>query len=706
MDLVLVESPTKAKTISRFLGSGFRVEASMGHIRDLPQKKFGIDLKNDFKPDYVIPDKAQKIAKLLKKLSKESKKVILATDEDREGESISWHLAQILNLKDPKRIVFHEITKSAIDQALKNPRSIDMNLVNAQQARRILDRIVGYKLSPFLWKKIAQGLSAGRVQSVAVRLVAELEEEIKNFKPEEYWGIIAKLQKMTDNAVFEAALTKKDGKAITKLGIKTKDEAEKIVKDLQESDYKVVSVEKKETKKNPLPPFTTSTMQQEAWQKLHFSAKYTMSLAQQLYEKGLSTYHRTDSLNLSELSLEAAKKYILKNFGKDYWPNFSRHYKTKSKSAQEAHEAIRPTDPFVDPFSANSIKDGFTEPAVKLYDLIWRRFLASQMSEAILDSTVIDIAAEHKLQKTKYTLRAAGQMLKFDGFLKVYPSKTEEIELPLLAKDDSLKLLELLPSQHFTQPPSRYSEATLIKTLEKFGIGRPSTYAPILETIQLRNYVGKDEKKLFYPTDIGGLVNNLLVKHFPEIVDIDFTAKMEENLDQISQGKKTWLPIIKDFYGPFKERLKIKEKEVSKKELMESFSRSQEIKEVCPLCQSPLVMKISRFGKFLACSRFPECKYKKNSVVSLGIACPKCQKAASKEASLAPSERGELVVRFTRKRKIFYGCSRWPDCDFALWDKPTGQTCQICSSLIVKTRWRKEKCSNPACQSNAKINAP
>ena len=688
MNLVLVESPAKAKTIGKFLGDSFKVEASLGHVRDLPADSFGVDLKNNFQPDYVIPPKAKKTIKILKALVKDAKIVILATDEDREGEAISWHLAEALGLnkrtaknapqKKYERIVFHEITESAIKQALENPRDININLVNAQQARRILDRIVGYKLSPFLWKKIAQGLSAGRVQSVAVRLVAEREKEIKDFKPEEYWTIAAQLHK-TENPEdkFQALLVKKDNEIIPKFGIKTEAEAEKIVKELKAAEYQVAEVEKKEIKKSPLPPFTTSTLQQEAWQRFHFPVKFAMSLAQQLYEKGIITYHRTDSLNLSSQSLTAAQGYISKSFGKDYWPGFSRLYKTKSKSAQEAHEAIRPTDP------SRETTEDLPEATAKLYDLIWRRFLASQMSEAIFDSTTAKIGAQN------YLFQAQGQLLKFDGFLKAYPLKFDEAELPELTKGNILELADLLPVQHFTQPAGRYSEATLVKALEKFGIGRPSTYAPILDTIQARGYVKKNDKKLFFPTDIGELVNDLLVKHFPKIVDINFTAKMEENLDKIAQGEKQWTPVIDEFYGPFSENLKIKEKDVSKKEIMAEFASRHEgeNKEVCPLCQSPLALKISRYGKFYACSRFPECKYTKHVHTFLGIKCPKCKE-------------GEIVERRTKKRKIFYGCSRWPACDFALWDKPTGENCQTCGWPLAKSRWGKIKCSNPECTTN------
>ena len=683
MKLIIVESPTKSNTIKKFLGKDYDVAATYGHIRDLPQDSFGIDLKNNFQPDYVIPTKAKKVIKTLKALVKKSDSVILASDEDREGEAISWHLIKALGLEKKssipyQRIAFHEITKPAIEKALENPRNIDMNLVDAQQARRILDRIVGYKLSPFLWKKIAQGLSAGRVQSVAVRLIVERETEIKNFIAQEYWDINALLKKEENNE-FEAILSKIDKETISKFSIQTKIKADEIIKNLDNADYKISNIEKKETKKSPLPPFTTSTLQQEAWKKLRFPAKFTMRIAQSLYEKGLITYHRTDSLNLSNIALAEAEKYILDNFGKNYWPGFSKNYKTKNKSAQEAHEAIRPT-------TINNGQDipGLDEAQTKLYNLIWQRFLACQMSEAIFNSIAIDIVAKKEGSKT-HLLRATGQTLKFDGFLKVYPLKFEETELPLLEKNDSLNLIKLVPIQHFTQPPARYSEASLIKALEKFGVGRPSTYAPTLEIIQVRGYVKKDEKKLFLPTDIGSIVNELLVKHFPEIVDIDFTAKMELEFDLISIGKKKWVPVIEEFYIPFKENLKLKEKEISKKDFAQ-----EKTDEICPDCAKPLVIKISRFGKFYACSDFPKCKYKKNINISLGLRCPKCKE-------------GDMIERRTKKRKIFYGCSKWPNCDFAVWDKPTGEICKICQSLIVKTKWRKEKCANPDCPSNQKI---
>jgi len=679
MQLVIVESPTKSKSLQKFLGTNFRVLASFGHVRDLPEDEFGIEVEKDFKPKYLIIPRAKKTIKILKDNVQKADLTTLAMDPDREGEAIAWHLTQIFNLNGKKpyqRIVFHEITRPAIEEAFKNPRKIDFNLVNAQQARRILDRIVGYKLSPFLWKKVARGLSAGRVQSVTVRLVVEREREIENFVPKEYWTIVAQLQKCNEERAryIEALLVKKDNKAIPKLGIKTKEEAEKIVKDLEGAEYKVINIEKKEIKRNPLPPFITSTLQQEAWKRFHFPAKLTMQISQQLYETGKITYHRTDSLNLSNLSLFAAKKFIIDNFGKNYWAGFLRRYRAKGR-VQEAHEAIRPTYPKNTP---EKLSKKLEENQLKLYDLIWRRFIACQMAQAIFDSTVVDVlATRDKKQKTSYTFRATGQILKFDGFLRVYPIKYEEIELPSLEINGILELIKLIPLQHFTQPPPRYNEATLIKTLEENGIGRPSTYAPILTTIQERNYIEKDERRFFRPTEIGTVVNDLLVNHFPEIIDINFTAKMEEDLDEIAEGEKEWIPVIKEFYTSFEENLKRKYKEVLKK--------VEKTEKICPKCGAPMVIRIGKFGKFFACSRFPKCKYTESlKENNLGIKCPKCK-------------NGEIVEKRTKKGKIFYGCSNWPNCDFASWDKPTGEICPKCGSLLVETKRKQIKCVNKEC---------
>jgi len=710
MPLVIVESPTKSKTLQQFLGRGYKVLSSYGHIRDLPKGEFGVDVEKDFKPKYVIPPKARKNVNFLKKEVEKTKTVILATDEDREGEAISWHLTEILNLNGEKpyqRIVFHEITKSAIEEALKNPRKIDLNLVDAQQTRRILDRIVGYKLSPFLWKKVARRLSAGRVQSVAVRLVVERERGIKDFVPQEYWQISAQLRKTEDGPLFEAFLIKKGDKTISKLEIKTEKEAEEIVKELggAEGDeanassshcarlrracvYKVISIEKKEIKRNPLPPFTTSTLQQESWRRFHWPAKLTMKIAQELYEKGLTTYHRTDSLNLSDQSLFAAREFIVENYGKEYWAGFLRRYKTKTKGAQEAHEAIRPT--FAEKVPEKlKIKAKLDDRQFRLYDLIWRRFIASQMAQAVFDSTTVDISAKNPAPyRTEgsgagYIFRATGQILKFDGFLKIYPIRYEEAELPPLEKNEILELIKLIPSQHFTQPPARYTEATLIKALEENGIGRPSTYAPILSTIQERNYIEKNEEKRFQPTEIGEVVNGLLVEHFPKIVDIKFTALMEEDLDKIAKGQREWVPIIREFYNPFEKNLKQKYEEVSKKDLTEKTEK------ICPKCKAPLLIRLGKFGKFYACSRFPKCKYTESfEKIKLGVKCPKCKK-------------GEIVEKRTKKKKIFYGCNQWPKCDFALWDKPTKKLCPKCGALLVETKKNQIKCSNKECLSRS-----
>jgi DNA topoisomerase-1 len=667
MKLVIVESPTKAKTIEKFLGSKFKVLSSYGHVRDLPKNRFGVELENDFQPNYVIPKKANKVIRTIKNESKKSDEVILATDEDREGEAIAWHLSQVLKLseEDYQRIVFHEITKNAIKEAIESPRKINANLVNAQQARRILDRIVGYKLSPFLWKKIVRGLSAGRVQSVALRLVADREKEIKSFNPQEYWQIKALLEK--EKKEFEAILSRKEGKKIPKLGIKKGEEAKNIIKELEGAQYKIKEIKKKEVKRNPLPPFTTSTLQQESWKRFRMPARFTMRVAQNLYEKGLITYHRTDSLNLSESSLSAAKDIIVKKYGNEYWPGFKRKYKAKGK-AQEAHEAIRPTNPKKEP---GKIK--LKQNNAKIYKLIWERFIACQMNQAIFDATQIKIRAK------EYTFKSSGQTLKFDGFLKVYPQKFKENELPELRKEDLLNLIEINSSQHFTKPPARFTEASLIKELEKNEIGRPSTYAPIIATIKDRNYVEKDEQRRFKPTEIGLMVNDLLVEHFPEIVNIKFTAEMEENLDKVAQGEKEWTKIIKDFYGPFEENLKKKQKEVAKKKLEEKTNQK------CPKCGSPLVIKLGRFGKFYACSNFPECKFSKPlPPPKIGIKCPKCKK-------------GEVVKRKTRKGKFFFGCSRFPECKFATWNKPTGKNCPKCGKPLVETKNGQVKCSNKEC---------
>lgn len=667
MNLIIVESPTKSRTIQNFLGKNYKVLSSFGHVRDLPKREFGVDVEHNFEPKYVVPVKSKKIISELKKESAKADDVILATDSDREGESISWHLKEALKLENPKRIVFHEITEQALKEALENPGKIKMNLVDAQQARRILDRIVGYKLSPFLWKKVAKGLSAGRVQSVAVRLVVEREREIERFVPQEYWQIVATLLKIKNQNKFEAHLIRKDGKTIDKLGIKTKNEADEILNDLKNAEYKVEKVERRETKKNPLSPFTTSALAQAAWQKFHFPAKMTMSLAQRLYEEGYITYHRTDSLNLSQASLQEARKFIVEAFGSNY--SMTRKYKTKGH-AQEAHEAIRPTKANKNP---ESVKSGLDSARYRLYTLIWQRFIASQMESALFYSISVQIKAG------KYTFLTRGQTLKFNGFIKVYPMKFSEIDLPELQESEILNLVKLNPTQHFTEPSARYNEASLIKALEKHGIGRPSTYAPTLAIIQERHYIEKNDQKSFIPTEMGNIVNDILVKNFPEIVDIEFTAKMEKELDEVAEGKDSWQKTCRDFYGPFAKNLNEKYQEVQKENL--------DIKtdKVCPRCGKPMVEKLGKFGRFYACTGFPECKHAESlQAQKLGIKCPKCR-------------TGELIQKKTKRGKIFYGCNTYPACNFATWDKPIDERCPKCQSILVEKKSQKIKCSNKDC---------
>lgn len=589
--LIIVESPTKAKTINKFLGNAFTVTSSYGHIRDLPKGKMGIEIDNNFTPQYVTPKNKTKTATALKKLAKAAEQIYFATDEDREGEAIAWHLCQLLDIKPPasQRIVFHEITKEAIHEALKNPRHLDLHLVDSQQARRILDRLVGYELSPFLWKKVARGLSAGRVQSVAVRLIVEREREIEAFKSQEYWTIEADLKK--DNNQFTAKLIKKDGQSLAKFFITNQDQAGTIVAELSGQTYTVQNVEAKEIKKNPYPPFTTSSLQQTANRRLGFSAKQTMVLAQQLYEgikigaageTGLITYMRTDSVNLANKFKDEAASFITKEFGQAYSHPVS--YKTKSRGAQEAHEAIRPTLAGRPP---PAIKEYLNNNQYKLYNLIWQRAVASQMAAAKIKQTNIDITAGN------YTFRVSGSVIEFPGWLKVHPNNTQETELPKINPGETLALVKLHPQQHFTQPPARYSEAGLVKALEEKGIGRPSTYAPTISTIQERNYVNKEEKRL-KPTAIGTLVNDLLTEHFPRVVDYDFTAHMETELDEIAAGKIAWQPVIAEFYEPFHKNIKDKEETISKQELTAVRELGSD-----PETGKPVAVRIGRFGPFV-----------------------------------------------------------------------------------------------------------
>ncbi len=660
--LIIVESPTKAKTISRFLGDNYKIESSYGHVRDLPKSKLGIDVEKDFEPQYIIPKKAQKNANGLKKLALTAPKVILATDEDREGEAIAWHLTKLMDLKDYDRITFHEITPEAIKQALESPRKIDEKLVDAQQARRVLDRLVGYELSPFLWQKIRRGLSAGRVQSAALKLIVDRERERQNFKAEEYWSVSAIFEKIKKAVHFESELSAINGKALDKFEINNEKQAKEIEKEIEKCESFIVSdIKRQETKKSPLPPFTTSTLQQDASKKLRFTARQTMRLAQMLYEGqdlgngsiGLITYMRTDSLNIAASAITKCREVIEEKYGKENLPSSPNYYKNKSKGAQEAHEAIRPTHPEILP---SELKDKVDNNLYKLYNLIWQRFIASQMNPAIFDRIAICIIGENK---NKYLFKTNGNTLKFEGFLKAYPMQFQEVQLPNLEKDEEVKLDEIKPEQHFTQPPARFNEASLIKTLEENGIGRPSTYAPIISVIQDRFYVEKDEERRFFPTELGFIVNDILAKHFPQITDINFTAQIEKDLDEVAEGKEKWKQIIKNFYWPFKENLIKKYDEVAKEDFQEKTD------EICDKCGKPMLVKWSKFGKFLGCSGFPECRNIKKIIDAskkvTGVKCPKCKE-------------GDVVIKRTKaKKRMFYGCSRWPDCDFVSWKKPTSE---------------------------------
>ncbi|OIO46410.1 MAG: DNA topoisomerase I [Parcubacteria group bacterium CG1_02_37_51] len=724
-NLLIVESPTKAKTIAKFLDKNWQVESSFGHLRDLPKSKMGIDIEHNFEPQYVIPTKTKKKVTELKKLADQADFIYYATDEDREGEAIAWHLDEILkHPKNTARISFHEITKDAVLEAVATPHTINQNLVNAQQARRILDRLVGYELSPFLWKKVARGLSAGRVQSVCVRLVVEREREIAAFNAEEYWTIEAIFDK--DNNTIKATLYQTPTKVLKKFDINNQKDADQILAELTDQNFKISKIEQKETKRYPNPPFTTSTLQQTANRVLGFSAKQTMMLAQQLYEGmaigskgsiGLITYMRTDSLTLSDKFVAGAENYLVNKLGKEYFK--ATHYKTKSKLAQEAHEAIRPTDPALDP---ENVREYLNNNQFKLYKLIWQRAVASQMSAAKVHSTTVFIASDNE-----YIFKAKGQVITFPGWLAIIPTGAGEEILPELKEADSLKNISLEAKQHFTEPPARYSEAGLIKILEEYGIGRPSTYAPTIATIQVRKYVIKEEKRL-KPTEIGILVNDLLVEHFNQIVDYEFTAKLEADLDDIALGDKEWQPIIKDFYMPFKDNLIKKDTEIDKKELTEETTdekcdkcnspmviklgrfgkfmacsnypdckntkqlgddgkpeEEEKIEEPCDKCGKPMVVKHGRFGKFIACSGYPDCKNIKNVENKTGVKCPECGK-------------GEIVEKRSKAGKVFFACNQYPDCKHALWSKPTGDKCPECKSLLVFGPKDTVKCSTKECK--------
>ena len=683
-NLVIVESPAKAKTIQKYLGNNFEVIASMGHVRDLPKSKIGVDVENGYAPQYLDMKGKEDVIKDLKKRAKKSDCVYLATDPDREGEAISWHLAQMLglDLNANNRVAFNEITKTGVQTGMANPHKIDLDLVNAQQARRILDRLVGYKLSPFLWKKVKRGLSAGRVQSVAVRLIVDREEEIRAFVPKEYWSIDAKLRSPHSAKQFMAKLTSVDGE---KIEIVNEAQAQMLLQRLENTPFVVSGIKKRVTKKQPAPPFITSTLQQEASKRLGFQSKRTMKAAQELYEGidlddmgavGLITYMRTDSLRISADAQAAAAEYIKGAYGENYLPDKPRVFKSK-KSAQDAHEAIRPTMPDMTP---DRVKNNLTSDQYKLYKLIWERFIASQMANALLDTVSVDIDAGGCLFK------ASGYSVRFDGFTILYEEKNENEEenqkmLPLLAVDDILKVLSLDGNQHFTQPPARFSEATLIKALEENGIGRPSTYAPTITTILARMYVEREGKQL-KPTALGEVITQLMKEHFEHIVDTAFTAKMETDLDNVEQGMADWVQTLDAFYQDFAKTLAQAEEAMEGKHVKVPDEQTD---EVCEQCGKPMVIKIGRFGKFLACSGFPDCKNTRKIVQETGGLCPLC---------------GEKVVLKKSKRgRSFYGCNGYPNCNFMTWNIPVEETCPQCSSTLFQKGGKSGKlvCEKPEC---------
>jgi len=695
--LVIVESPAKARTLNKILGRSYSVKASLGHVRDLPRSSLGVDTDKGFTPKYVIPPGKRKIVGEIKEAISKASSIYLATDPDREGEAISWHLVQATKLdkndRPVHRVVFHEITKDAVQEAFQSPRSIDMNLVNAQQARRILDRLVGYKLSPLLWRKVQRGLSAGRVQSVAVRMIVDREQEIQDFVPQEYWIMEVELALSEEKkAAFRARLfALADG---TKLDIGSKDEADRVVADLEKAEYAVKTVVTKQVARQPAPPFITSTLQQEAWQKLHFTASRTMAIAQQLYEGlplgkegsvGLITYMRTDSTHVAASAISEARDFIREKYGAKFVPPKPRSFARKAKFAQEAHEAIRPTKIYRQP---EQLKPFLDLAQLKLYELIWKRMVASQMSAALYDTTNVEIRASNTgNQPEGYLLKASSSVVKLPGFMVVYSESRDEderseslISLPKLRAGDRLLYLGTSSEQCFTQPRPRYTEATLIKALEQKGIGRPSTYAPILSTIQERDYVNKAEGK-FRPTELGLTVTKILTAHFPEIVDPGFTAQMEEQLDEIAQGKHEWIAALQQFYPPFQDML---DKAWTN---LEKVNMTQASEETCPKCGRSMVIKVGRFGKFIACSGYPDCKTTMPYLVKIGISCPQCG--------------GELVRRISKKKRVFYGCSKFPKCQFTVNRKPIAKPCPDCGSLLIQFGRDWAKCV--ACQRKVRL---
>lgn len=677
-NLVIVESPAKAKTIEKYLGKRYKVIASMGHVRDLPRSQMGVDVEDNYEPKYITIRGKGPVVKDLKKYAKKAKKIFLASDPDREGEAIAWHLSKILELEESKenRVVFNEITKDAVKESFKHPRGIEMNLVDAQQARRILDRLVGYNISPVLWKKVKKGLSAGRVQSVALRLVIDRENEIRNFKPEEYWSIEGEFR--YKKSKFTAKFLHYKNKPYK---LKTKKDVEKITSELNGDAFEITNVNKKEKTRYPANPFTTSTLQQEAARKLNFKARKTMMLAQQLYEGidlkrqgtvGLITYMRTDSTRISQTAKDEAKSYIEEKYGTEYTSN----RKTKGKQGdQDAHEAIRPTSTLRTP---DEMKAYLTRDQHRLYKLIWERFVASQMAPAILDTVALDVT------QNDIKFRANGQTIKFKGFMTLYveakddKDNDKENKLPKLNQGDKVTATQIEPAQHFTQPPPRYTEARLVKTLEELKIGRPSTYAPTIDTIQKRNYV-KLESKRFVPTELGEIVYEQVKDYFPEIIDVEFTVNMETLLDKIAEGDIGWRKVIDNFYGSFKLDVARAEEEMEKVEI-----KDEPAGEDCEVCGAPMVIKMGRYGKFMACSNFPDCRNTKAIVKTIGVTCPKCKD-------------GDVVERKSKKNRLFYGCSNYPECDFISWDKPIGRDCPKCNHYLMqhkKGRSSQVICSN------------
>lgn len=677
-NLVIVESPAKAKTIEKYLGKRYKVIASMGHVRDLPRSQMGVDTEDNYEPKYITIRGKGPVVKELKKHAKKAKKVFLASDPDREGEAIAWHLSKILELEDSKenRVVFNEITKDAVKDSFKHPRGIEMDLVDAQQARRILDRLVGYNISPVLWKKVKKGLSAGRVQSVALKLVIDRENEIRNFKPEEYWTIEGEFR--YKKSKFTAKFLHYKNKPYK---LNKKEDVEKITAALYGDEFEITNVNKKEKTRNPANPFTTSTLQQEAARKLNFKARKTMMIAQQLYEGidlkrqgtvGLITYMRTDSTRISDQAKSEAKNYIIDKYGNEY---VSKRKASGKQGDQDAHEAIRPTSTLRTP---EEMKSFLTRDQHRLYKLIWERFVASQMAPAILDTIALDVT------QNDIKFRANGQTIKFKGFMTLYvetkddKDSDKENKLPKLEQGDKVTATQIEPAQHFTQPPPRYTEARLVKTLEELKIGRPSTYAPTIDTIQKRNYV-KLESKRFMPTELGEIVYEQVKEYFPEIIDVEFTVNMETLLDKIAEGDMNWRKVVGDFYNSFKQDVERAEEEMEKIEI-----KDEPAGEDCEVCGSPMVIKMGRYGKFMACSNFPDCRNTKAIVKTIGVKCPTCKD-------------GEVVERKSKKNRIFYGCSNYPECDFISWDKPVGRDCPKCNHYLVdkkKGRSSQVTCSN------------